>query len=72
MLGLTANDVTWPVKTTRLYTLQHAAALSNGMSWTVTSSAFLPPFGPDVMETVPGVTDTNRFCRVEAAPPLSP
>jgi hypothetical protein len=68
----TTNWVTWPVKTTRVYTLQHAAALSNGMSWTVTSSSFIPPFGPDVEEEVIGVTDTNRFYRVEAAPPLSP
>lgn len=67
----TTNDVTWPVKTTRLYTLQHASALSNGMNWTMTSSPFIPPSGPDVIETVPGVTDTNRFYRVEAAPPLS-
>jgi len=66
------NWVTWPVKTTRLYTLQHAAALSNGMEWTTTSSSFIPPSGPDVTEEVPGVTDTNRFYRVEAAPPLSP
>ena len=26
------NEVTWPVKTTRVYTLQHAAALSNNTS----------------------------------------
>jgi hypothetical protein len=68
----TTNDVTWPVKTTRLYTLQHAAVLSNGMSWTTTSSSFIPPSGPDVTETVPSVIDTNRFYRVQAQPPLSP
>jgi len=68
----TTNLVTWPVNSTRQYTLQHAIALSNGMSWTTTSSPFIPPFGPDVQETVPGVTDTNRFYRVQAAPPLSP
>ena len=68
----TTNWVTWPVKTTRLYTLQHASVLSNGMDWTVTSSSFIPPSGPERMEMVPGVTDTNRFYRVEAAPPLSP
>ncbi len=72
VLGMTTNNVTWPVKTTRIYTLQHAAALSNGMSWTMTSSSFIPPSGPDVTETVPGVSDTNRFYRVQAMPPLSP
>lgn len=68
----TTNDVTWPVKTTRLYTLHHASVLSNGMNWTTTSSSFIPPFGPSVTESVIGVTDTNRFYRVEAASPLSP
>ncbi|WP_372807806.1 thrombospondin type 3 repeat-containing protein [Pontiella sp.] len=68
----TTNWVTWPVKTTRLYTLQHAAALSNGMSWATTSSPFIPTSGPGVTETVSGVADTNRFYRVEARPPLSP
>ena len=68
----TTNWVTWPVKTTRLYTLQHASSLSNGMSWTMTSSSFIPPSDTDVEEEVVGVTDTNRFYRVEAVPPLSP
>ncbi|MDF7801909.1 hypothetical protein P4C99_20705 [Pontiellaceae bacterium B1224] len=68
----TTNHVTWPVKLTRLYTLQHGAALSNGMSWATTSASFIPPSGPEVTETVSGVTDTNRFYRVEAALPLSP
>ena len=66
------NDVTWRVETTRLYTLQHAAALSNGMGWTTTSSPFIPTSGPDITEEVPGVDDTNRFYRVQAQPPLSP
>lgn len=68
----TTNEVTWPVKTTRRYTLQHVVALSNGMSWITTTSAFIPPSGPDVTETVPGVMDTNRFYRVLVSPPLSP
>ena len=72
VVGMTTNNVTWPVKTTRLYTLQHAAALSNGMEWTMTSSSFIPPSGPEVMEPVIGVADTNRFYRVQAEPPLSP
>jgi len=68
----TTNWVTWPVKATRLYTLQHTAALSNGMSWVVTSSPFIPPSDTDAEEEVVGVTDTNRFYRVQAAPPLTP
>jgi len=72
VVGMTTNNVTWPVKTTRLYTLQHAAALSNGMSWTMTSSSFIPSAEIDLTEEVPRVTDTNRFYRVQVQPPLSP
>ena len=68
----TTNWVTWPVKTTRLYTLQQADALSNGMAWAATSASFIPPTGPEVTEEVPGATDTNRFYRVQAEPPLAP
>jgi hypothetical protein len=68
----TTNDVTWPVRTTRRYTLQHTLALTNTIPWTATSSSFIPPYGPDVTATVPGVADTNRFYRVQVAPPLSP
>jgi len=68
----TTNWVTWPVKTTRVYTLQQAAALSNGMSWAATSAPFIPPSGPEVTEEVSGATATNRFYQVEARPPLSP
>jgi len=68
----TTNWVEWPVKATRLYTLQHAVALSNGMGWAMTSSPFVPPADIDVMEEVPGVVDTNRFYRVQATLPLSP
>lgn len=67
----TTNWVTWPVKTTRLYTLEYTTALSNGASW-VSGSSFIPPSGPDVTEAIPGVTDSARFYRVKAAPPLSP
>ena len=66
------NTITWPIKTTRLYRLQHATALSTGMSWTTTSTPFIPSSGPDVTETVSGVTDAQRFYRVQAKPPLSP
>jgi len=68
----TTNWVTWPAKATRLYTLQHAAALSNGMDWAMTSSPLIPPYDTDVEEEVPGIADTNRFYRVQAQPPLSP
>jgi len=68
----TTNDITWPVKTTRLYTLQHAAALSNSLVWADTGSSFIPSSGPDVTETVPGVTDPARFYRVRVSLPLSP
>ena len=68
----TSNLVTWPVKTTRRYTLQHTFALTNTIPWTATSPPFIPPSGPDVTETIPGVADPNRFYRVQAAPPLSP
>ena len=68
----TTNDITWPVKTTRLYTLQHAAALSNGLVWIDTGSSFIPPSGPEITEEVSGVTDPSRFYRVRADLPLSP
>lgn len=68
----TTNWVTWPVKTTREYTLQHGAALSNGMSWTAIGSAFIPFAASEVTEKVTGVADSNRFYRVEARLPLSP
>jgi len=68
----TTNSVTWPVKTTRLYTLQHAAALSNGLIWADTSASFIPSTSGDVTETVPGVTDPSRFYRVLVDLPLCP
>lgn len=66
------NWVTWPVRSTRLYELQHASALSNSMSWDAVSPPFIPPLDADVTEEVTGVADSKRFYRVEAAPPLSP
>lgn len=68
----TTNWVTWTCEPTRLYALQHATALDSGAEWTNTSSSFIPPFGPEVMEEVPGISDSNRFYRVEVALPLSP
>ena len=68
----TTNIVTWTCEPTRLYTLQYAAALSNGMAWTGTGSSFIPPWSGEIGEMVIGVTDTNRFYRVQAEPPLAP
>jgi len=68
----TTNWVTWPVKATRLYTLKHAVALSNGMEWVTTSSSFIPPSDTDVQEEVAGILDSNRFYRIEATVPLGP
>ena len=68
----TTNDVTWPVQLTRLYTLQHATALSNTTTWAETVPPFIPDSLVDTTETVTGVTDTKRFYRVQAQPPLSP
>ena len=66
------NLVVWTCSPTRLYTLQHAASLSNGVSWTGTGSSFVPPWGPTIGEMVVGVTDPARYYRVQAEPPLSP
>ncbi len=65
------NEVTWPVKTTRLYTLKHTLALTNGTEWVETEPPFIPPSGPAVTETVSGVGESNRFYRVQAEPPLN-
>ncbi len=67
----TTNWVTWPVKTTRLYTLEYTTALSNGTEW-VEETSFIPASGADVTETVPNSTDPSRFYRVKVALPLSP
>jgi hypothetical protein len=66
----TTNQVTWPVETTRLYTLEQATVLSNGMSWTAATPSFIPASGPDVTETLSAVTNATRFYRVKATPPL--
>lgn len=68
----TTNWITWSVRATRLYELQHATALSNSMEWTATSLPFIPPADTDVEEEVTEVMDTNRFYRVKAEIPLNP
>ena len=65
------NEITWPVKTTRLYTLEHTGALTNNTEWIATKPSFIPSSGPDITETVSGITATNRFYRVQAEPPLN-
>jgi len=67
----TTNRVTWPVKTSRLYTLQHTLSLGTGTVWVATSSSFIPPYGPDVIETVGDSSDSNRYYRVRSQLPLS-
>jgi len=67
----TTNYVTWTVKTTREYTLQHAHVLTNIASW-VDGTPIIPSSGLAVIEQVQPVTDTNRFYRVKATPPLAP
>ena len=67
----TTNEITWPVQTTRLYALEQATVLSNGMSWAAASSSFIPASGPDVTETLSSVTNSTRFYRVKATPPLN-
>lgn len=64
------NAVTWPVQTTRRYTLEYTAALSNGTSW-VSGAAFIPAAGPDVTQEMISIDDT-RFYRVKVTPPLNP
>jgi hypothetical protein len=66
------NLVEWTAKPTRLYSLQHTTVLSNGISWIETSSPFIPVSGPVAIEEVSGISDTNRFYRVEATIPLTP
>lgn len=65
------NYITWPVTPTRQYTLQYAVALSNGTEW-VSGNTFIPPSGPNVTEVLSAATNSARFYRVHAAPPLSP
>jgi hypothetical protein len=66
------NEVTWPVKTTRQYTLRHAAALGTGTVWAVTVAPFVPLSGPDATRSLTSVTNAVRFYRVTAEPPLAP
>ena len=66
------NRVTWTCVPTRRYTLQHGAALSNGMVWVDTGSSVVPPSGSEMTEEVNGVIDISRFYRVRVDLPLSP
>ena len=66
----TTNQVTWPVKTTRVYTVEYTTALSNNTQW-VSGSSFIPTSGTEVTETLSSATNSARFYRVKAAPPLS-
>ena len=66
-----ADYVTWPVRAGRSYTLQRVDALSSNMVWSVAKAAFLVGADTDYSAKVP-TSPTNRFYRVQAAPPLSP
>ena len=66
----TTNRVTWSAKTTRRYTLEYTTALSNGTEW-VEGTSFIPSTDSDVTETLNSATNTARFYRVKASPPLS-
>jgi len=68
----TTNQVSWPVTTSRMYTLQHVMALTNPVPWQATGAPFIPPGIGSLRATIGGVTDTNRFYRVQAELPLGP
>lgn len=69
-IASTTNDITWPVKITRQYTLQHSATLSNGGTWVETTIPFIPVAGPAVTKSVISPEEI-RFYRVKAAPPMA-
>jgi hypothetical protein len=69
--GTTADYVTWPVKASRSYTLQGVGALESGMVWNTAKSTFVPTSSYDYKAKI-SLSQSNRFYRVEAAPPLSP
>lgn len=65
------NWVSWPVKTTRRYTLEHATSLDPDAEW-VEDVSLVPASGPGRVETVIGATNEVRYYRVVAEPPLRP
>lgn len=64
------NVVSWMVKTTRRYTLEHTTSMTNNAAW-VEDTTLIPTRGPGRVETITGVTDPKRFYRVKASPPLN-
>ena len=66
----TTNQVTWPVKATRRYTLEHTVSLCSCTRW-MEDANFIPASGADWVEMIPDVTNATRFYRIKAAPPLS-
>lgn len=66
------NLVYWTCMPTRVYALESSTVLSNGMVWPVLVSGLHPTWEGVFGVQIIGVTDSNRFYRVEAAPPLSP
>lgn len=65
------NIVVWPCLPTRAYRLEYNTDLVHS-NWNAVSESFIPPSESEVEETVYGVTDSNRFYRVVAFPPLTP
>jgi hypothetical protein len=61
-----ANSVTWPAKSTRVYTLEHADVLDG--SWNTAVTPFIPSSDQNVTQTVD--SSSNRFYRVKASLPL--
>ncbi|MCU0857609.1 MAG: hypothetical protein MUC65_04300 [Pontiellaceae bacterium] len=64
----TTNILTWTAKPTRSYMLQRSQTLTNWVDGAFT----IPSGGPEMSETVTGVTNATRFYRVKAVPPLTP
>ena len=64
------DRVFWMVKGSRRYALERAAALTNGVEWTA-EEGFVPAADAEHEEVVSGVTNSVRFYRVIASPPLS-
>lgn len=69
----TTNAVTWTVKPTRQYRLEHATAITNNATWTDSGLGVLSPgAGPTLTGLVADVAATTRFYRARALVPLAP
>jgi hypothetical protein len=67
------NHLTWTIEPTRLYRLEHTAALTNGASWPDSGlGQMIPDPGATMTRGVFDPASTTRFYRVKAVVPLSP